>query len=296
MPLEPELDPTIHRRRLRNELRRAREAAHKTQRDTFSAMDWSASKLIRIETGAVSISKNDLEALLTFYGVAAERIAKLVDLAKAAREAPRWSLYRDVASPEYVAFLGYEASASIIRNFEPLTMPGLLQTEEYAREILIKGEPSERLDLSRIDALVDLRMQRQELLVRDAAPLLHFIIDEGVVRRLVGGRDVMRRQLRKVRQVIDQANISLRIVRFTDGIYERFRTAYVIFEFNDSADEEILYIEDREGELIIFENLPHEPRSETPTSYLATFWQLEQIAPREDTLGILDRAIHSLDE
>lgn len=293
MPPQPELDPTIHRRRLRNELRRAREAANKSQRDAFSAMDWSLSKLIRIETGTVSVSTNDLRALLTFYGVDAERIDALVEVAKAARETPKWGLYRDVASPEYIAFLGYEASAAIIRNFEPLTVPGLLQTEEYARETITKGEPSDRLDSARIDALVDLRMERQEILFREVAPALHFIIDEGVIRRMVGGRSCMRRQLVQLRELTDQDNVTLRIVRFDAGLYERFRTAYVIFEFEDPVDEEILFIEYQQGDLLIRENSIPDPRGETPASYLATFWQLEQIARRQDTPQILDEAIQN---
>lgn len=136
MPDDAVPDPTIHRRRLRSELRKAREAAGMTQRDVAAAMDWSQSKLIRIETGAVNISTNDLRALLGHYGIERARTENLVEVARASRDQPRWNVYKDVAEPEYIAFLGYESSASIIRNFEPLLIPGLLQTEEYAREIL----------------------------------------------------------------------------------------------------------------------------------------------------------------
>ena len=124
MPDEASPDPTVHRRRLRSELRKAREAAGMTQRDVAAAMDWSQSKLIRIETGAVSISTNDLRALLRHYGLEHARIENLVEVARASRDQPRWSVYKDVAEPEYIAFLGYESSASIIRNFEPLLIPG----------------------------------------------------------------------------------------------------------------------------------------------------------------------------
>src|SRR4051812_5778766 len=88
----------------------------------------------------------------------------LVDLAKAAREQPRWARYKDVASAAYLAFLGYESSATIIRNFEPTLVPGLLQTEEYAREVLAAVEPAER-----VDSLVDLRIERQEIIFRQEA-------------------------------------------------------------------------------------------------------------------------------
>src|SRR5574341_251305 len=202
-------DPMVHRRRLRSELRRVREAAGFTQRDVARAMDWSLSKLIRIETGAVSITTNDLRALLTHYGInEPERVEGLIEVARASRERSWWSGYREVASQDYVTFLGYESSASVIRNFEPLLVPGLLQTEEYAREVIraIQGE-------DHVDALVDLRMYRQQtLLERDEPPSTHFILDEAVIRRSVGGPDVMRRQLRHLAQLAERPNITVRVV------------------------------------------------------------------------------------
>jgi transcriptional regulator with XRE-family HTH domain len=298
MTPDPSPDPTIHRRRLRNELRRAREAADKSQREVATAMDWSISKVIRIETSAVNISTNDLRALLNFYNVDAERIETLVGVAKAAREAPKWSLYRDVASPEYISFLGYESSAAIIRNFEPLLVPGLLQTEEYAREVLnAMEEPVKRGENTletRIDALVDLRMQRQELLSRESPPELHFIMDEAVIRRMVGGPDLMRGQLRRLRELAEAPNITMRIVPFSYGIYERLRVPYVLFEFAEAEDEDVLYVENPLGELIIRENSPEERERVTPVNYLGFFWNIEQIAPRQRTPEILDDAIRQL--
>ena len=298
MTPDPSPDPTIHRRRLRNELRRAREAADKSQREVATAMDWSISKVIRIETSAVNISTNDLRALLNFYDVDPDRIETLVGVAKAAREAPKWSLYRDVASPEYISFLGYESSAAIIRNFEPLLVPGLLQTEEYAREVLnVIEEPIKRGDNTpetKIDALVDLRMQRQELLSRDQPPELHFIMDEAVIRRMVGGPDLMRGQLRRLRELADAPNVTMRIVPFTYGIYERLRVPYVLFEFAEAEDEDVLYVENPLGELIIRENSPEERERVTPVNYLGFFWNIEQIAPRQRTPEILDDAIRQL--
>ena len=224
MPDEASPDPTVHRRRLRSELRKAREAAGMTQRDVAAAMDWSQSKLIRIETGAVSISTNDLRALLRHYSLEHARIENLVDVARASRDQPRWSVYKDVAEPEYIAFLGYESSASIIRNFEPLLIPGLLQTEEYASEVL---SAMHDFELHKVDPLVELRMQRQELLVREPSPpSMHFIMDEAVIRRMIGGHALMRRQLRRLKELADHPNIIIRIVSFERGIYPRFREAY----------------------------------------------------------------------
>jgi transcriptional regulator with XRE-family HTH domain len=278
-------DPTIHRRRLRSELRKAREAAAKTQRETAKAMDWSMSKLIRIETGDVRISTNDLRALVAYYGVSDERAVELVEVARAAREPARWSRYRDVASPEYLAFLGYESSAAIIRNFEPILVPGLLQTEEYARVVISEVEQP-----THVDGLVDLRVERQEILVRDPAPDVHFIIDESVIRHVVGGPEVMRRQLIQLKEMAQQSHVHLRIAPFELGIYPRMRVPYVIFEFDSPQDEDVLYIETTE-ELVIRENSPNEGARNGPVEYLQSFWQMEQLAHREDTVGYLDDAL-----
>ncbi|MGH3912947.1 MAG: helix-turn-helix domain-containing protein [Pseudonocardiaceae bacterium] len=285
-------DPTVHRRRLRSELRKAREAVGMTQRDVAAAMDWSPSKLIRIETGAVNISTNDLRALLSHYSIGQDRIRELIDVSRAAREQPKWMIYRDVAPPEYIAFLGYESSASVIRNFEPLVVPGLLQTEEYAKEVLNAVQDH---DPQRVDPLVDLRIQRQELLVREPSPpSLHFIMDEAVIRRRVGGKDVMRRQLRRLRELADEPNISIRIVPFEKGIYPRFRVPYVLFEFPDPQDEDVLYVEGPMGDLVIRENAPEEKGKITPVDYLGFFWAIEQIARREDAPAIIESAIAEL--
>jgi transcriptional regulator with XRE-family HTH domain len=165
------LDPAIHRRRLRSELRNAREAAGKTQRDVAVAMDWSQSKLIRIESGAVNIGINDLRALLNYYNVGPARIEDLVNVSRAGRETPPWSIYKSVASPQYLAFLGYESSAAIIRNFEPFFVPSLLQTEEYARTVISSLEAHVPY---KIDPLVELCMERQELLERQPPVDLHW--------------------------------------------------------------------------------------------------------------------------
>lgn len=282
-------DPAIHRRRLRSELRNAREAARMTQRDVAKAMDWSPSKLIRIESGAVNISTNDLRALLNHYDVDSARIESLVDLARAARERTRWSIYNNVATPEFLDFLGYESSASIIRNSEPFFVPGLLQTEEYARTVLSVIEAN---NPHKIDPLVDLRMERQELLVRQPAVDLHFIMDEAVIRRVTGGHDIMRRQLRHLRKLVEEdPNMTVRIMPFERGLYPRQQISYWLFEFPNPEDEYVLYVENFErGEYITRESSTDEEDRDSPVRYLETFYGLEQIVSREDTLNLLQDA------
>jgi transcriptional regulator with XRE-family HTH domain len=260
-----------------------------TQRDVAKAMDWSPSKLIRIESGAVNISTNDLRALLNHYDVDSARIETLVDLARAARETTRWSPYKNVVTSEFLDFLGYESSASIIRNSEPFFVPGLLQTEEYARVVLSSIEAH---NPQKIDPLVDLRMERQELLVRQPAVDLHFIMDEAVIRRVTGGHDIMRRQLRHLRKLVEEdPNIAVRIMPFERGLYPRQQISYWLFEFPNPEDEYVLYIENFErGEYIIRESSTDEEDRNSPVRYLEVFYGLEQIVSREDTLNLLQDA------
>lgn len=288
-------EPGLHRRRLRAEVRHARETANLTQRDVARAMDWSLSKLIRIETGTVGITTNDLRALLNHYGIRdQERIDALLETARKARERSWWSTYRDVASPELITMLGYESSASYIRNFESLLVPGLLQTEEYAHELFkfLRGPKNPR----RLDALVELRLERQELFTRPNPPELHFVIDEAVLRRRVGGYDVMKRQLERLLEATALSHVTLRVMPFAHGMYRGLRVPYMLFEYEDPADDNILYLEypDREVVLVEEENPDEEESVPTPAVYLEIFWELEQSARAEDAPGLIQAAIDSL--
>ncbi|MGC1285066.1 MAG: helix-turn-helix transcriptional regulator, partial [Streptosporangiaceae bacterium] len=179
-------DPSFYRRRVREALRKAREAAGITQRDAAAALDWSMSKLVRIEAGSVGISTTDLRALLGLYAIDDENlINQLVDMARASKERPWFSRYQNILSQAFAQYLGYESSAAVIRGFQPLTMPGLLQTDDYARAILEASRASE------IEERVDLRMSRQELLEREEIPAVFYILDEAALHRLVGGPTVM---------------------------------------------------------------------------------------------------------
>jgi transcriptional regulator with XRE-family HTH domain len=238
----------VQRRRLRTELRKARQDAGLTQEQVAVAMDWSLSKVIRIEAGSVGISTNDLKALLRHYQLDdPELTSELVALARAARERSWWSVYRDFAPPGLLQLIGYEAASFIIRNFETLLVPGLLQTEDYARAVvqpLEDGATAERVNTS-----VEIRMRRQEQLDRDDPPLLFFILDEAVVRRLIGGKDVMRRQIRHLIEMAARPNVTIEIVPFSAGTHPGLRGPFVIVEFRDPGDDDVLYLEAR-GDLL----------------------------------------------
>jgi transcriptional regulator with XRE-family HTH domain len=264
--------PVVQRRRLRTELRRARLDAGLTQEQVATAMDWSLSKLIRIENGTVGISMNDLKAILAHYKITDdERSAELIALSRGARERSWWNSYRDVA-PRLIQLIEYEAAAFIARNFQPLIVPGLLQTEEYARTSIRQLAP--KLTASDVEAFVEIRMKRQELLQRSSAPLLFFIVDEAVVRRIVGGHDVMRRQLQRMIDVSEMPNVTIEIVPFGAGLLPGLQSQFLIYEFPDAADDDVLYLEGVRGELLSRDS------PDDVLSFRETFEQL-----REASLG-----------
>jgi transcriptional regulator with XRE-family HTH domain len=268
-----------------------------TQRDVADAMDWSLSKLIRIETGTVTITTNDLRALLAHYGInEPDRVEALIDTARKSRERSAWwTRFRSSVSPEMLAFLGYESSAKAIRNFEPLLMPGLLQTEDYARDLFayLRGPK----DPSRIESLIRLRMERQEIFSAENPPQTYFLMDEAVIRRVVGGPHVMRRQLLRLKELAQLPQVSIGVVPFDIGMYRGLRVPYVLFEFENPQDDNILYLENPEGESVIAEDVTEEgdPGVPTPAIHLELFWELEQTATSEQTAALIDDALQALE-
>ena len=286
-------DPMILKKRLRKELREVREKVGRTQKEVAAKMDWSVSKLIRIETGLVNISTNDLRYLLQYYGIDGERIEnELVPMAKAAREATPWSDWKNQVSDEYLTLLGYETSAARIRNFEPTWIPGLLQTEGYAQEVL---QTLETQDKERAESLVDLRMKRQELLERAAPPDLHFILDESIIRRQVGSPDIMREQLERILEFAAKPHVTVRIIGFKQGMYRNMRTPYVLLEFANDQDDDVLYFENPQGEKLITERTSTKGDKQTPADYLEHFWKLEQIAPTDRAEELIRSAMNSFE-
>ncbi|MEN3357900.1 MAG: hypothetical protein V7637_1882 [Mycobacteriales bacterium] len=282
----------MHRRRLRKELKRERESASLTQREVAVAMDWSLSKLIRIEAGLVSIATNDLRVLLSHYGIDdAARTEALIETARIARTRSPWQDYSDLVSPELLMFLVFEAGATVIRYFEPLFVPGLLQTEDYARAALAAAFDVE-LTSNEKDRLVQLRTERQEILTQERASL-HFIVDEAVIRRVAGDVDIMRGQLRRLLELLDRPNVDIRVVPYTFGLYRTFQTPHVHFEFEDPTDEDVLYIENPRGDLLVRE-ASGDSGGPTPANYLASFLQLQEGLDAEATRELISAAMGAL--
>jgi transcriptional regulator with XRE-family HTH domain len=237
------LSPVVQRRRLRTELRHARENAELTQEQAARAVDWSLSKLIRIEAGRVGLSTTDVRALLSLYKVTdRDKIDSLVSLAKGARERSWWSAYRDKLPQRYIQFIQYEESASSIRAFEPLIVPGLLQTKAYAAAII---KSSGVFSATAVDARIEARMIRQRILDQDDPPSMSFIVDEAAISRLVGEQGVARDQLSRLTSLAGRPNITLQILPFSAGLYKGAMDSFVLLQFPDPEDSDVLFIESK---------------------------------------------------
>jgi transcriptional regulator with XRE-family HTH domain len=276
------LSPLVQRRRLRTELRRARNEAGLTQGQVAEAMDWSPSKIIRIETGAVAISTNDLRALLGLYGIQrSERIDELIELARASRQTSWWSKYREGISPQFLQFIEYEEAASVLRIYEPLVVPGLIQTEEYV-DTIIRKNARPNIPVSTIQARIEIRLTRQQLLEQPSPPTVICVIDEAVVQRLVGEPSIALGQIDRITSLAARHNVSIEIVPFGAGLHRGMLEAFVIVEFSEPEDSDVLFIETSRDTII-----SHDEAGEI-TGYLEVFENLRSISLGADgTLAYL---------
>jgi len=235
--------PLVQRRRLRTELRRARGDAGLTQEQVAQAMDWSLSKIIRIEMGAVGVSTNDLRALLQLYGIHdAQRVDELIEFAKVSRQPSWWSRYRSDVSSQFFQFLEYEEAASVSRVYEPLLIPGLLQTEEFADAVIRKlADPGTSDDL--ISTRMKIRMTRQGLLEQTSPATYFFVLDEAAIQRLVGERAIAPAQIARLIGLANLPTVTIEIVPFSAGLHRGMVESFIILEFSEPEDSDVLWIE-----------------------------------------------------
>jgi transcriptional regulator with XRE-family HTH domain len=234
--------PVVQSALLRSELVRLRKENGLTQEQVAGELEWSPSKLIRIEGGRSSITKVDLDALLSRYGVTSEgRRDQLQSLNRGARERAWWDKYRDV-SPVYLNYVGLEAGAAFIRAFEPAYVPGLLQTTEYAEVVSRNwGSPVQ------VASIVGLRLERQsELAKRSAKPRQYYVIDEAVIRRHVGISTDPAIMPNQLRSLADQAEsddlITVRVMPFSAGAHLGLSGPFILLEF-DGGLPDVLYVD-----------------------------------------------------
>lgn len=241
--------PAVQGRLLRAALRQAREDVSLSQEQVASALDVSLSKVVRIESGAVKVSTTDLKAMLALYKITdPDRIAELVAMVKVARQPPWWREYRGVASKNYLEFVEFEQAATATLNYQPIWIPGLLQTKGYAAEIIRQLGPESDEAKQR---LFDFRMKRQELLNATDLPSLSFVLDESVLRRQVGSEEVMLAQLSWLLELAERSPLTIQVRPFSKGLVRRMQAPFVIHQLTETADLDVLYLEGPVGDTIV---------------------------------------------
>ena len=243
--------PVVQSALLRSELIRLRKDKGLTQEQIAAQLEWSPSKLIRVEGGRSSITKVDLDALLTAYGLSSEsHRERLHVLNRGARERKWWASYQEGLNPTYVDYVGFETGASFIRQFQVGFIPGLLQTPEYA-EVLT----SNSADAIRVAPVVRFRLQRQvELARRSAPPRQYYVLDEAVIHRHVGVKSdpsIMPNQLTHLADRAEREDLlTVRIVPFDAGAHRGLAGTFTLLEF-DGAMPDLLYLDSgRDASLI----------------------------------------------
>jgi len=281
--------PVVQSALLRNELIRLRKVSGLTQEQVATGLDWSSSKLIRVEGGRSSISTVDLDALLRTYGISAgSDRERLQALNRGTRERPWWVSYRDgMMDAAYLEYVGFEAGAVFIRSFEQVFVPGLMQTPAYAEE-LTRLTVNSAEDDDKVKSAVRLRLQRQaELARRSVMPRQYYAIDEAVIRRHMGiSRDpaIMPNQLR---HIVDRARheelLTVRVIPFNAGAYKGPASPFTLLEFDgDLAD--VLYLDAGRGGTLI-------TGGDTVAEYADDFERLlESALPPDDSLALIEQA------
>ena len=236
------LGPTVRRRRLGAELRRLREAHSLKLEEVAERLGLAPSTLSRIETGKAPTKSAYLSALLDQYQVDDPGARKvLVDMAREGHRKGWWSIYDDVLPSGFDIYVGLEAEASGLRSYETDVVHGLLQTTDYALAVLRELRPRDTEE--QLQRVVDMRMQRQRLLDQDPPLDLWLILDEGAIRRNVGGSEVMRHQLEQLVQASRWANVTLQILSFASGAHAGLTGPFAILEFPERTDSDVAYTE-----------------------------------------------------
>jgi hypothetical protein len=234
--------PTVLRMLLGAQLRRLREASGVTREGAGWEIRASESKISRMELGRVGFKERDVADLLTLYGVVdPDERAALLKLARDANSPGWWHRYGDVLPSWFQSYLGLESAAALIRTYEVQFVPGLLQTPEYARAVVLLGHHDAGAE--EIDRRVSLRMRRQKLLSRAKPPQLWAVVDEAALRRPIGGAEVMRGQLQALIEATRSPHVRLQIIPFAAGGHAAAGGAFTILRFRDQDLPDIVYIE-----------------------------------------------------
>jgi transcriptional regulator with XRE-family HTH domain len=241
--------PTVLRMLLGSQLRGLREAAGISPDRAGYEIRASRSKISRIEHGRVGFKERDVADLLTLYGVPDDqRRARMLQLAQQANNQGWWAKYDDVLPDWFETYVGLEQATSLIRSYELQFVPGLFQTEDYARAVTMLGHRGAAT--AEIDRRVSLRLKRQQLLAGQE-PRVWAVIDESALRRPLGGREAMRAQLRHLIEIAELPQVTLQVMPFDRGGHSAAGGSFAILRFGEPDLPDIVYIEQLTGALYL---------------------------------------------
>ncbi|OLT13413.1 transcriptional regulator [Pseudonocardia sp. CNS-139] len=251
VPRERQAPPTVRSRRLAFELRRLREAAGLTREQVSEETGINPATLYRIETaaGRARPQRRTMIALLNLYGAGEQQRADLLALSREA-DVQGWLRPYHAELPEhYTAYISFEAEARTVRNYESLFIPGLLQTEDYARAVIRGNLPM--ASQTEVEQRVQARMERQAVFAKEKPVQLWAIVDEAALRRQVGGAQVMRRQMTSVLAAAREPHLTFQMIPLSAGAHAGMSGSFVLMDFPNPADPEVVYIESMAGDLFL---------------------------------------------
>jgi len=276
--------PTVRLRRLAGELRRLREAAGLSREAVTAKTGLDESSIYRVETAQTRPQRRTVLALLGTYGITdPAKVDELVELAKTAGQ-PGWvQTYEEYLPEQYTVYIGFEGEASSLSNYETVFVPGLLQTEDYARAVIHGVVPA--ISDEQVQQRVEVRMRRQDVFKRPDPMQFWAVIDEAAIHRQVGGLDVMRAQLQHLVAAAKAPHITLQVVPFGAGAHPGMPGSFVVMEFPDPSDPALVYTDSMAGDLFL------EKESDVQR-YRATFQQLTaQALSPADSRKIIQKAL-----
>jgi transcriptional regulator with XRE-family HTH domain len=280
--------PTVLRMLVGGQLRRLREAKGISREDAGYEIRSSDSKISRMELGRVGFKERDISDLLTLYGVTDEQEREgLLELARQANNPGWWHRFGDLPPTWFQAYLGLEPAATLIRTYEVQFVPGLLQTADYARAVILLGH--ERETPEDIERRVALRMERQQMLTRPDPPQMWAVLDEAVLHRPIGGRTVLRGQISSLIEVAKLPNVTLQVLPFEAGGHSAAGGAFTLLRFPDPDLPDVVFAEQLTSAIYL-------DKREDMDAYAAALDRLAvEAAPPARTLEILDGFLRELD-
>jgi transcriptional regulator with XRE-family HTH domain len=243
--------PTVRLRRLATELRTLRKDSGLTREEVVERTGINVATLYRIEHARVRPQTRTLRTLLDLYGVAPEQQGDLIALLRDARQRGWLHAFQSELPEHYTTYIGFEGEAHSVWNYESLFIPGLLQTEDYARAVIRSGLPTASRD--EVERRVEARMERQAVLHNDNPLNLWSIVDEAALRREVGGARVMQAQLRNLMETAELPHITFQVIPFNAGAHAGMSGSFVLMQFAEAAIPDVIYIDSMAGDLFLEE-------------------------------------------